>query len=96
MRHGLNVDTCPPNYVPEMLVQIDRVDPYGFTGREYHPKKSDEGKLVRVKVVEYGSDFDPEMAGTEDDYVSLTCEVINEHRVLELIDHEVLIVSDPR
>jgi hypothetical protein len=91
----LNIDSAPPNYVPGQIVEVDTIDPYGFQGRDHHPEKSDKGKLCRVMVVEYGSDFEPHLRGSEDDYVMLTCEVINEARVLELVSHEVLIVEEP-
>ena len=91
----LNVDTCPPNYVPGQIVEVDTVDLYGFQGREHHPEKSDKGKLAIVMVVEYGSDFDRKLRDTDEDYVLMTCKVVGEARVLELMSHEVLIVEEP-
>lgn len=95
---NLNVPRCPPNYVPGQVVEIDRINAYGFQGRDCHPHQSDLGKLALVKVVELGSDYQRELRTgdpLDEDYVMLTCEVIGEERVLELLAEEVLIVSDP-
>ena len=83
-------DTCPPNFAPGQIVVIERVDEYAFLGRDHHPEKSDEGKRARVEIVEYESDH-RELDEGEEDVAILTCTVLGEERVLELVGHEVLI-----
>ncbi len=74
------------------LVFIDRVDMFGFTGRDYHPTRADEGLLAEVVGVLVGA-LEPDGEGPEEGLCVLKCLTHGpDPKFLELMPHEVDLV----
>jgi len=81
-------------------VVIHQIDPHGFTGREFHPRKSDEGLIVTVsKMPELTEDSYLEFDAGEPVEIDMSFTVVTcltdecPPRVLELIDHEIDVMT---